>query len=343
MDAIRVPDYETLGHILQCKPHNLDYALMNDRFLRYLSCLIYAVAIPLLLFPTCQSSVFHDLPLDVAFSTLIEDAEQEMWFRLNRQRDLRPQLDELCQAAASATTKRSTGIESGCQERMKLLVICFDRTVYKRFKVNFAGRKVDLVLSNVMDANEWSNESLLVCRMLSHGLDQDVCVQSVGSWLQGISSHISSLKPLRTDTQPEFIPATSVAAWYGMTIDTERGFAFIDRHSLLSSMKTHPADFETALPWPHTVVDNLIEPSFLQAVVHEVENALSKSLHIKGTWRAMRDKSQVKFGVSDPAEVGQHTKNLIAELKSTEFLRYLERMTSIPGLIPDPWDIGGGN
>lgn len=33
---------------------------------------------------------------------------------------------------------------------------------------------------------------------------------------------------------------------------------------------------------------------------------------------------------------------LIAELKSMEFVRFLERLTKIPGLIPDPYDVGGG-
>jgi hypothetical protein len=51
----------------------------------------------------------------------------------------------------------------------------------------------------------------------------------------------------------------------------------------------------------------------------------------------------VKFGTSDSNDIGPHTKNLISELKSQEFLRYLERVTNIPGLIPDPWDVGGGN
>jgi hypothetical protein len=84
-------------------------------------------------------------------------------------------------------------------------------------------------------------------------------------------------------------------------------------------------------------------------------------------WRAFlkgTNRHQYKFGTSNPRMMGRlvrvvgtlkpthlhycssylicQTSRLLDELKSQEFIRFLERITRVPGLLSDPFDEGGG-
>lgn len=90
-------------------------------------------------------------------------------------------------------------------------------------------------------------------------------------------------------------------------------------------------------------------------------------------WRAFlkgTNRHQYKFGTSNPIMMGRlvggdgcdcsvilinllqytflkylymnQTSRLLDELKSQEFIRFLERITKVPGLLCDPFDEGGG-
>ena len=86
---------------------------------------------------------------------------------------------------------------------------------------------------------------------------------------------------------------------------------------------------------PHVVIDNLIDDSVIRNVAKEVEHALNKSRKEKG-WRYTTNKDQYrKYGTSDVRKtIGRATHELISELKSINFIGFLERVTNIPGLIP---------
>ena len=239
-------------------------------------------SIPARLFTLISSG--PESTLDVAFT---DGADKEMWFRLTRERVLGPQLEEICAVTA-------LGMTIDCLERMKTLALCFDRTVFKRFKVRFDGRKFDLVLSSVMDLAEWSFEALLVCSKISSGIDENACAQLILAWGEGIATHVKALKPMRKDTNPEFVPSPASAAWH--SIERDAGVVYIEPYDLLVSMTSEEsgaAAFEANVPWSHLVIDGLVEPNLLGAVVDEVNGALNKSLHTLGTWRALNDKSQV--------------------------------------------------
>lgn len=151
-------------------------------------------------------------------------------------------------------------------------------------KVNFDGHKFDLVLSNVIDISEWTSEASLSCSRIPSVIDENLCTQSILAWGENIASYVKALKPPRKDTYPEFVPATTAAAWYG--IERDKGVVYIEPYDLLTSMMAKVSGtmaFEGNIPWPHLVVDNLVNPN----------SALNRSSHTLGSWRAQNDNFQV--------------------------------------------------
>jgi len=93
--------------------------------------------------------------------------------------------------------------------------------------------------------------------------------------------------------------------------------------------------YRSADPFPHCCVDNLISDELLEEVLNEVP-----APHKTKKWIALEEegKSHMKL-ISKSAEksLGPHTKYLVNCLSSPSFLAFLEELTGIDGLIPDPY------
>lgn len=93
--------------------------------------------------------------------------------------------------------------------------------------------------------------------------------------------------------------------------------------------------YRTAVPFPHIVLDNFLDPSALKKIAAEFPSSENKSYFD-------RDQERLKFQYN-PQEVSSGlTRNIFAELNSAAFLGFLEEMTGISGLMPDPYFDGGG-
>jgi Rps23 Pro-64 3,4-dihydroxylase Tpa1-like proline 4-hydroxylase len=85
--------------------------------------------------------------------------------------------------------------------------------------------------------------------------------------------------------------------------------------------------YEEASPWPHAVIDGLINPAVIAAAEsEELERALSLPLR-----HATR---QIK--AATPRPNGPNALAILQELRGQRFLAFLEDLTGIAGLIPDP-------
>jgi Rps23 Pro-64 3,4-dihydroxylase Tpa1-like proline 4-hydroxylase len=82
-----------------------------------------------------------------------------------------------------------------------------------------------------------------------------------------------------------------------------------------------------ARPWPHLVLDDLLDPEVVAAAeAQELQRALNLEIH--------RGNRIVK---AESPEVGGHAANEILDsLLTPEFVAFLEKLTGIGGLIPDP-------
>ena len=62
----------------------------------------------------------------------------------------------------------------------------------------------------------------------------------------------------------------------------------------------------------------------------------------RGGWHHSHATHERKWSTEDPRQLGPFTSALIAQLNSGPFVRFLEELTGIDGLVPDPHLRGGG-
>lgn len=101
-------------------------------------------------------------------------------------------------------------------------------------------------------------------------------------------------------------------------------------------VKSAPAQYAAARPFPHWVVDDFFDPALLDEVLAE----FPQPGQIK--WQRFDNQQEVKLASSAEANFGPMTRLLLYHLNSWTFLQFLSEVTGIPNLIPDPGFEGGG-
>jgi Rps23 Pro-64 3,4-dihydroxylase Tpa1-like proline 4-hydroxylase len=86
-------------------------------------------------------------------------------------------------------------------------------------------------------------------------------------------------------------------------------------------------NYRTARPWPHLILDGLIDPTLIAAAeAQELERALNLEIH--------RGNRMVK--AESPEVSGNAAKEILDSLLTPQFVSFVEKVTGIPCLIPDP-------
>ena len=88
-------------------------------------------------------------------------------------------------------------------------------------------------------------------------------------------------------------------------------------------------------PFPHLIIDNLFDNALLEDVLQDVKNLdhpIAKNFY----------GSVKKFATPDPQEMGPTARRFLLDLCSARFCFFLEALTGIEGIIPDPHFEGGG-
>lgn len=112
-------------------------------------------------------------------------------------------------------------------------------------------------------------------------------------------------------------------------------FAF-DGDRLQKLAKRHREDYARAKPFPHIVIDNFLPEGILENVLDE----FPKAEGIK--WVEYNDPANKKLQSKDETQLGANTRFLLYQFNSSIFIRFLETLTGISNLIPDPHYWGGG-
>ena len=94
-------------------------------------------------------------------------------------------------------------------------------------------------------------------------------------------------------------------------------------------------EYQTATPFPHIVMDDFLDSAILRDVAREFPNRAGQN-HFD------REQERLKYQFPPKAIESARIRNLLAELNSAAFLVFLEAMTGIEGLIPDPHYVGAG-
>jgi hypothetical protein len=98
----------------------------------------------------------------------------------------------------------------------------------------------------------------------------------------------------------------------------------------------HRERFATAIPFPHVVFDDLAPGTVLDAVLAEFPGPDEVE------WWRFDSPQERKLGSLDERIFGTCTRHLTRELNAAPFVTFLERLTGIEGLVPDPHLWGGG-
>ena len=120
-----------------------------------------------------------------------------------------------------------------------------------------------------------------------------------------------------------------------MDSQTAMTFAF-DRGEVMGRAAANSEAFKTADPYAHVVIDGLLRPEVLDAVLDEFPEPE------QATWQQFQKQTEVKLALADTTQMGPATRNLLAEFNGQVFIRFLEELTSIEALLPDPHLAGGG-
>jgi hypothetical protein len=106
--------------------------------------------------------------------------------------------------------------------------------------------------------------------------------------------------------------------------------------SLIHLGESLRSTYTAAAPFPHVVIDDFLPPEILEAVLAEFPGPDAID------WKRFKDGTGRKLASRDESQLGDTTLALMHHLNSSRFLTFLEKLTGIEGLIPDPYLEGGG-
>ncbi|MBE9144849.1 2OG-Fe(II) oxygenase [Planktothrix mougeotii] len=110
----------------------------------------------------------------------------------------------------------------------------------------------------------------------------------------------------------------------------------LDLNKLNDLAENQWKSYAEAEPFPHIVIDNFLPESVLDEILEE----FPKPGQIN--WRQFDAEAEKKLASTSELQMGEATRFLLYQLNSSVFLKFLEKLTGISGIIPDPYFHGGG-
>lgn len=96
------------------------------------------------------------------------------------------------------------------------------------------------------------------------------------------------------------------------------------------------SQYSTAEPFPHVVIDDFLPANVLRKVADSFPQADEID------WHRSANPRQQKLAAEDETQISDDARRLLYQLNSATFMKFLEALTGIDGLIPDPYFAGGG-
>src|SRR4051812_40771290 len=115
---------------------------------------------------------------------------------------------------------------------------------------------------------------------------------------------------------------------------TTQAFQFA-REQLGALAESKRDAYAAAAPYPHAVMDDFLPEEVLDEVLAEFPDPRGAD------WFAYDSPLERKLATKDDSTMGPATRRLLAELNSSAFVEFLERLSGIEGLVPDPHFVGG--
>jgi Rps23 Pro-64 3,4-dihydroxylase Tpa1-like proline 4-hydroxylase len=109
-----------------------------------------------------------------------------------------------------------------------------------------------------------------------------------------------------------------------------------DADYLTNLAEQHCEAYANAQPFPHIVLDNFMPAAVLEDVLEE----FPKPQQIE--WQSFQNSAEKKLASRNERQMGDATRFLLYQFNSSIFINFLEKLTGISGIIPDPHFEGGG-
>ena len=120
-----------------------------------------------------------------------------------------------------------------------------------------------------------------------------------------------------------------------LRLTSKNGYLAFDADECRGFGRSLANQYQTASPFPHIVIDDFLPSDLLEQIVADFPSTEGKAFFD-------RDQERFKFQLSPNDSDSAVVRNLFAELNGEAFVAFLEEMTGIDGLIPDPHFVGGG-
>ncbi len=118
---------------------------------------------------------------------------------------------------------------------------------------------------------------------------------------------------------------------------TVSGLHFLDEAELVARGRGQATAYRTATPFPHVVLDDFLAPELAASAAAEFA-----ALSTEG-WDHYEDQGNtLKLATSDEGRMGPTLRHLVGQFNGHAFIAFLEALTGIEGLLPDPHLAGGG-
>lgn len=120
------------------------------------------------------------------------------------------------------------------------------------------------------------------------------------------------------------------------TIPSVPGSYSIAPEPLFATAERLRESYARAEPFPHAVIDNFFPERVLDGVLAEFPKPEGLD------WQRFDNPYEKKLALKTEMQLGNAARHLIWELNSQVFVSFLEMLTGIGGLVPDPHLLGGG-
>ena len=105
---------------------------------------------------------------------------------------------------------------------------------------------------------------------------------------------------------------------------------------LESLANKYQPEYSQAKPFPHIIIDDFLPQPILNRVLKEFPDPE------KIDWKTFDNSAEKKLASTSELQMGENTRLLLQQLNSSTFINFLEQLTGIKGIIPDPHYLGGG-
>lgn len=108
------------------------------------------------------------------------------------------------------------------------------------------------------------------------------------------------------------------------------------------AVRRHRRRFHAARPFKHVAVNNLLPRDIIDAVAAELPDKVHSGCAIWSQSCYLRKGSEYRKSELAPEAFGPATRALFRELRSARFVQFLEKLSGVHGLFPDPTYRGSG-